>query len=404
MASWRWSRRCSPAAPAPRVARHQPRSAWACAASRSIRCARCRCRRRTTWTRCRPPSRCASSSTARGWRLPDFEVDAGNARGAGRDLPPARRHRAGHRAGRGARDDAVGGRDRRTARRPLPPAHRRQPRPAAPPDAAGGDAVELRAADAPAQQRLLRQVSVFAGGWTLPAAAEVGADRRRVRGAGAADARCTTSRCSSVDREVAARRARATGCWRRCASTRWSASTNAAKARPHAAGTCAHCVALAEEAAARVRGPDQDMWIGRLQAGARQPDRGDDLVLRRPGRSAVGPAAGRRHRLLLGLEQRRAGLPPRRAPCWSTTAGGRDTTARESARLRALARLSLFRGRYEEALSFAQQALAAARRLGAPRPLALGAPRRWASALEAAGPQRARRCRPHEDALEMARR
>ena len=43
-----------------------------------------------------------------------------------------------------------------------------------------------------------------------------------------------------------------------------------------------------------------------------------------------------------------------------------DTPAREGT-LRALARMSMFRGRHKDSLSFAQQALAVARRLGAPR-------------------------------------
>ena len=78
-----------------------------------------------------------------------------------------------------------------------------------------------------------------------------------------------------------------------------------------------------------------------------------------------------------------------------------DTPAREGT-LRALARLSMFRGRYEESLSFAQQALAAARRLGAPGPLA------WAlnavgSALSILGRAESA-LQANEDALELARR
>lgn len=52
-----------------------------------------------------------------------------------------------------------------------------------------------------------------------------------------------------------------------------------------------------------------------------------------------------------------------------------DTTASDTAArvgtLRTIAKLSLFRGRYEESLAYAQQALAAARRLGAPQVLML---------------------------------
>ena len=78
-----------------------------------------------------------------------------------------------------------------------------------------------------------------------------------------------------------------------------------------------------------------------------------------------------------------------------------NTPAREGT-LRALARLSIFRGRYEESLSFAQQALVAARQLGEPRALA------WAHNVVGMALHSLGRIDPaveaHEDALEMARR
>jgi tetratricopeptide (TPR) repeat protein len=78
-----------------------------------------------------------------------------------------------------------------------------------------------------------------------------------------------------------------------------------------------------------------------------------------------------------------------------------DTPARQGT-LRALARLSMFRGRYEESLCFAQEAVAAALRLGAPGPLA------WSlnalgSALSTLGRTESA-LRANEDALELARK
>ncbi len=113
---------------------------------------------------------------------------------------------------------------------------------------------------------------------------------------------------------------------------------------------------------------------GPLQAGAREPGRGDDLVLRgvRSIRNAgLRLAAASAYywgwnSVELGYRLARAVLEHDRAAA--------DTPARVGT-LRALARLSLFRGRYEESLSFAQQALAAARQLGAPRASGLGAQR-----------------------------
>ena len=65
----------------------------------------------------------------------------------GPDLPPARRHPAGHRAGGGVHADAERPADRRAPRRPLPPAHPGEPhRPGPPPDPAGGGGVEPRPA------------------------------------------------------------------------------------------------------------------------------------------------------------------------------------------------------------------------------------------------------------------
>lgn len=77
-----------------------------------------------------------------------------------------------------------------------------------------------------------------------------------------------------------------------------------------------------------------------------------------------------------------------------------DTPARVGT-LRAIAKLSLFRGRYEESLAYAQPALAAARRLGAPRHL-VRALDEVGSALNTLGRiDEAQQC--HEEALALAR-
>ena len=86
--------------------RHQPRSLGRRRRTDLSRCARCRCRPRRTCKRWWRPSRCASSWTARGSCCPTSR-SMPTMPHRSRDLPPARRHCAGDRAGRRARDDAL---------------------------------------------------------------------------------------------------------------------------------------------------------------------------------------------------------------------------------------------------------------------------------------------------------
>ena len=64
---------------------------------------------------------------------PSFARDRRQRAGGRPDLPPPRRHPAGHRAGRRPLPAAVGRADRRRARRPLPAPHRRRPHRDGPP-------------------------------------------------------------------------------------------------------------------------------------------------------------------------------------------------------------------------------------------------------------------------------
>ncbi|HET9976827.1 MAG TPA: tetratricopeptide repeat protein [Burkholderiaceae bacterium] len=251
---------------------------------------------------------------------------------------------------------------------------------------------------ATAEQRMLRQMSVFAGGWTLQAAAEV---------AQAADeyealALLTALHDKSlivVDRaDVGERpRYRMLETVRQYALERLNECGESGGAR---ARHVAHFIAMAEEAEAHVRGPDQDVWMSRFKqehenlvaalswccAGPVEPSSGLRLA------AATGYYWGW-NSVELGDRLTRAVLERDHAAA--------PTPEREGA-LRALARISEFRGRHEEALAFAQQALAVARQLGAPRRIA------WAlnavgSALASLG-HTAPALRAEEEALELARR
>ncbi|MFT3821623.1 MAG: tetratricopeptide repeat protein [Rubrivivax sp.] len=259
---------------------------------------------------------------------------------------------------------------------------------------------------APAEQRLLRQMSVFADGWTLAAAAEVAQTADEYE----ALARLTAlhdkslivvdrERSSAVDRAQPGGRPRyrMLETVRQYALERLHACGEGAAARDRHA---AHFIALAEEADAHVRGPEQDLWMGRFKQeqenlvaaltwccdGQLDPQMGLRLA------AATGYYWGW-NSVELGDRLTRAVLAHDRTAA--------ATPAREGA-LRALARISEFRGRYDEALGFAQQALAVARQLGAPSHLAwalnavgsaLGSVGRFEPALQA-----------KREALDLARR
>ena len=252
----------------------------------------------------------------------------------------------------------------------------------------------------PAEQRMLRQVSVSAGGWTLEAAAEV---------AEIADAYEALALLSAlhdksllvVDRDAGpAHRDRPR--YRMLETVRQYAleSLEAVGEGEAARGRhVAHCVELAEEAAQHVRGVEQDFWIGRFREehenvlaalascceGRGDPQSGLRLI-----------AATGYYWVWNGVE---LGDRLARAALASDVAAS-DTPARVGT-LRTIAKLSLFRGRYEESLAYAQQALQAARRLGVPRALTL-ALNEMGSALNTLG--RIEEALVHqEEALALAR-
>jgi len=219
---------------------------------------------------------------------------------------------------------------------------------------------------APAEQRLMRQVSVFADGWTLRAAADVA----QVGDEYEALALLTALHDKSllvVDRALSEDRPR----YRMLETVRQFAldrlndcgEGEAARERH-----VAHFIAMAEEADRHVRGPEQDLWMGRFK----QEHENLVIALTWCGEGPLDPQAGLRlaaatgyywgwNRVELGYRLSRAVLAKDRAAA--------DTPAREACLL-ALSRLSIFRGRYDESLSFAQQALATARQRAVPLPLA----------------------------------
>ncbi len=162
---------------------------------------------------------------------------------------------------------------------------------------------------------------------------------------------------------------------------------------------------MAEAAEPHVRGPEQDAWMGRFK------QEHENLVAAMTWccEAPVDPQSGLRlaaatayywgwNSVELGYRLAHAALEHDHAAA--------TTPAREGT-LRALARLSMFRGRYEESLSFAQQALAAARQLGEPRALAW-AHQRGGHGTAIPGPHRCRsassRRRPRDGAPPRRRR
>ena len=166
--------------------------------------------------RCPSTRRCSSSSNARCWS-PGFPGHQPERSGVGVALPPARRHPAGHRVGGSAGALALGRGDRRQAGPAFPAADRRHAHgAAAPADAALAHRLELRPAERP-EKPLLQRLSVFAGGWTLEAAERL--RRRDVENEDVLDLLTSLADKSLVLAEQTDGH-RATGCWRRCGSTR----------------------------------------------------------------------------------------------------------------------------------------------------------------------------------------
>jgi predicted ATPase/DNA-binding winged helix-turn-helix (wHTH) protein len=215
---------------------------------------------------------------------------------------------------------------------------------------------------AAAEQRMLRQMAVFADGWTLQAAVDVAQTADEYEALALLTALHDKS-LLVVDRELVGGRPR----YRMLETVRQHAlerlnecgEGEAARGRH-----VAHFIAMAEEAEAQVRGREQDLWMGRFK----QEHENLVAALAWCCEGGLDPQAGLRlaaatgyywgwNSVVLGDRLSRAALAHDRAAL--------PTAAREST-LRSLARISEFRGRYDEALGFAQQALAMARHLGDP--------------------------------------
>lgn len=217
----------------------------------------------------------------------------------------------------------------------------------------------------PDEQRLLRQLSVFAGGCTLPAAAAVAQD---------ADEYATLARLSAlhakslliVDRDPASGgnrspRYRLLETVRQYAQQRLAdlGEADAARAR-HAA----FFLALAEDAAPHLRGPQQSRWMARLRN--EQENLVAALAWCSAARPGVDPQSGLRlvaatarywlfHEVELGSRLALTAL--------QRDAGG-DSPARLETLL-GLAAMYMHRGRGEEGLAHAREALSIAQRVGA---------------------------------------
>ncbi len=247
------------------------------------------------------------------------------------------------------------------------------------------------------EQWMLRQVSVFAGGWTLRAAADVA----QVDDEYGALALLTVLHDKSllvVDRDVADGRPRyrMLETVRQYALDRLNECEEAEAARNR---HTTHFLALAEEADQQLRGPGQDAWINRL----RQEHENLVAALTWCCEASVDPQAGLRlaaattfywvwNGVELGHRLARAVLEHDRTAA--------DTPARTST-LRAISKLSLFRGNYQESLCYAQQALDVARRVGVPRPLVMALDE-LGSALNTVG-RVDEALQLHEEALARAR-
>jgi predicted ATPase/DNA-binding winged helix-turn-helix (wHTH) protein len=215
---------------------------------------------------------------------------------------------------------------------------------------------------ASAEQRMLRQMAVFADGWTLQAAVDVAQTADEYEALALLTALHDKS-LVVVDREPTGGRPR----YRMLETVRQYAleRVNECGEGEAARGRhVAHFIAMAEEAEAQVRGRAQDLWMGRFK----QEHENLVAALTWCCEGGLDPQAGLRlaaatgyywgwNSVELGDRLTRAVL--------AHDCAARPTAARECT-LRSLARISGFRGRYDEALSFAQQALAMARQLGEP--------------------------------------
>ena len=307
----RWPTRCCAAAPALRVlaTSREPlgiagETTWRVAVAGAAR-PRPPAGARTSWP---ASTRSGCSSSARRRRCPSFALTAGNAAAVAEvcrrlDGIPLALELAAARV-RVLPPEQLGG----PAGRPLPAADRRQPDgAAAPADAARDARLELRPAD-----RAGAGAAAAAGGLRRRLDARGGRGGRRGR-RHRRPTTCSTCCCGwSTSRwcmaEDAGRRSRATGCWRRCAST---PREQLREAGEEAAARDRHrdwCLALAERAEPELRGPEQ----ARLAGPAGRPSTTTcaralawclEATSRRPGGRRRGrrgrPAAGRRDLVVL---------------------------------------------------------------------------------------------------------
>ncbi len=215
--------------------------------------------------------------------------------------------------------------------------------------------------------RCFRRLAVFAGGWTLEAAeasapaSGAGARRRPSSPADVLDLlRWSTSRWSWSAEQAAARCA--TGCWRRCASTRGSGSRRAARRRSSGGGTPTTTWRWPRTAEPRLFGAEQAAGSARLERRARQP-----AARRSAGSSEARRASTRRCgwpgalAVLAGrgyLREGRAWLERLLAP-----AGAARADAGRARALNAVGFLAFLQGDYDAAQPLLEESLAIRRAL-----------------------------------------
>ena len=119
---------------------------------------------------------------------------------------------------------------------------------------------------APEERALLQRLSVFAGGFALDAAEAVGAGNDVASG-DVLDRSATWSTSRSLR---SMHRRSATTCWRRCASTRWSASPRRARKREPATGISRSTWSLRNGRDGELNGPGQAAWRGTPRRRARE--------------------------------------------------------------------------------------------------------------------------------------
>lgn len=249
----------------------------------------------------------------------------------------------------------------------------------------------------PPEQRLLCRMSVFAGGWTLQAAAAVAPTADDYEALALLSVLHDKS-LLVVDRSDAGGlpRYRMLETVRQYAMERLHERGEGDDARGRHA---AHFVELAEGAEPHVRGPDQDAWMRRFV----QEHENLIAALNWCNEGLVDAQSGLRlasatnfYWIWHGVEQ---GYRLTLAALAHDVAAA-DTPARVGA-LCGAAHLSLFRGRYQESVDHAQAALAAARRIGAPQTLAQALDELGSSLNTVGRIEEALQC--HEEALALAR-